>query len=474
MPNFFYRDKADREIGPFDLATLEKFKLAGILKDDTLIRREESNEWITYHNCQFEVKRLLFSDVKQPTNHKKPNMVYPMLIITAGAIIFAAWYFGGGAPIAGNANKQSENTAKDTSITDTLYVNQSILESAKMGHAKAQYDLGVRYLTGVGMVEKDESEALAWFQKSANQGYSLGQNALGNMYESGIGGLPRDHQEAVKWYQKAANQGCGKAIANLGRAYLYGLGVEKDTAKGIDLLQKLANEGDQYGEFYLGISYVDGIGVEKDLGKAFDLIKKSAMHGCDQAQARLGDFYERGLIVGSVNKNEAVKWYTLAAKSGNALAITRLHVLNPSPEDKAKMEKIACVNNLKEIGLAFKIWEGDNNDRYPYNVSSNYGGSMEYCDRTQEGWDKNSFHHFQVMSNELTTPKILICPSDTKQPSLSFAHLYSQNVTYLIHSGTNVTDAYPDEVLAYCPIHNVVLFTDGSVKQMTEKPKVSP
>jgi type II secretory pathway pseudopilin PulG len=24
-----------------------------------------------------------------------------------------------------------------------------------------------------------------------------------------------------------------------------------------------------------------------------------------------------------------------------------------------------CVNNLKQVGLAYRLWEGDNNDKYP-------------------------------------------------------------------------------------------------------------
>ena len=30
---------------------------------------------------------------------------------------------------------------------------------------------------------------------------------------------------------------------------------------------------------------------------------------------------------------------------------------------KPKNNRINCVNNLKEVGLAYKIWEGDNNDK---------------------------------------------------------------------------------------------------------------
>jgi prepilin-type N-terminal cleavage/methylation domain-containing protein len=65
-----------------------------------------------------------------------------------------------------------------------------------------------------------------------------------------------------------------------------------------------------------------------------------------------------------------------------------------------------CVNNLKQIGVAFRTWALDNNDKYPMQVSIANGGAMEF---TQRGV---VFPAFQVMSNELSSPKIVICPED--------------------------------------------------------------
>ncbi|MGO8837258.1 MAG: type II secretion system protein [Limisphaerales bacterium] len=64
---------------------------------------------------------------------------------------------------------------------------------------------------------------------------------------------------------------------------------------------------------------------------------------------------------------------------------------------------------LKQIGVAFRLWEGDNNDKYPMAVSVTNGGAMELIATG------NVAACFQVMSNELSTPKILICPKDTRR-----------------------------------------------------------
>ena len=78
---------------------------------------------------------------------------------------------------------------------------------------------------------------------------------------------------------------------------------------------------------------------------------------------------------------------------------------------KAKAQRIKCVNNLKNVGLAFRIWATDNGDRFPMAVSTNEGGSSEYT--AAPFLDTGAYYHFVAMSNELNTPKIVVCPSDS-------------------------------------------------------------
>lgn len=73
---------------------------------------------------------------------------------------------------------------------------------------------------------------------------------------------------------------------------------------------------------------------------------------------------------------------------------------------KARSSRISCVCNLKQVGVAFRTWALDHNDRYPMQVSVTNGGTMELVGSPMV------FASFSVMSNELSTPKILFCPSD--------------------------------------------------------------
>jgi prepilin-type processing-associated H-X9-DG protein len=121
------------------------------------------------------------------------------------------------------------------------------------------------------------------------------------------------------------------------------------------------------------------------------------------------------------------------------VAILAAMLLPALASAKRKAQRINCVNNLKQDGLAFRLWEGDNGDKYPMAVSTNKGGTMEYA----EGG--NAFRHFQVMSNELSTPKILVCPADNRTAAASFARLKNQNVSYFL--GLDATEVRPQMLL---------------------------
>ena len=79
---------------------------------------------------------------------------------------------------------------------------------------------------------------------------------------------------------------------------------------------------------------------------------------------------------------------------------------------KARAQRIACVNDQKQIGLSFTMWGHDHEDKYPSVVDPLEGGSKGLT---------TVWQHFITMSNELVTPKILHCPSDPgKQTATDF------------------------------------------------------
>lgn len=156
----------------------------------------------------------------------------------------------------------------------------------------------------------------------------------------------------------------------------------------------------------------------------------------------------------------------VAAPAVGATAVGAAMIIPALAKAKAKAQSISCVNNMKQIGLAIKIWAPAQNDDFPFNVSTNAGGSLEWCDRDDNGYDRNSYRHFQVLAEELSTPKILVCPGDSsKHAANSFAALRPKNVSYQLRTGTNVTETNPQEILIYCPVHHHIGYADGSVQR---------
>jgi len=99
------------------------------------------------------------------------------------------------------------------------------------------------------------------------------------------------------------------------------------------------------------------------------------------------------------------------------IAILAAMLLPALAAAKKKAQKISCVNNLKQVGLAFRVWGGDNGDRYPMAIGFATGGASENVRHgTTAAGKLNPIQPFMVMSNELSTPKVTYCPSDSYQP----------------------------------------------------------
>src|SRR5689334_5872870 len=80
------------------------------------------------------------------------------------------------------------------------------------------------------------------------------------------------------------------------------------------------------------------------------------------------------------------------------IAILAALLLPALARAKARAQRIACVNDQKQIGLSFTMWGHDHDDKYPSVVDVVDGGAKGLT---------GVWEHFATMSNELVTPKIL-------------------------------------------------------------------
>src|SRR5213592_4326915 len=123
---------------------------------------------------------------------------------------------------------------------------------------------------------------------------------------------------------------------------------------------------------------------------------------------------------------------------------------------KARAQRIKCVNNLKQIGLAFRIFSTDSGS-FPWSVDVSLGGTSG----TNWDNDNHTYRQFLSVSNELSTPKIVYCPSDStaggnfdaKKEAASFnqilltnTFLYNRCVSYFI--GLDAAEEQPQTILS--------------------------
>jgi prepilin-type processing-associated H-X9-DG protein len=110
-------------------------------------------------------------------------------------------------------------------------------------------------------------------------------------------------------------------------------------------------------------------------------------------------------------------------------------------DSKAKTQRINCMSNLKQIGVAFRLWEGDG-AKYPMAVSVTNGGAMELIAPGK------AYVLWQTLSNQLSFPKILWCPADAKtSPATNFSTGFGDaNISYFV--SMDAAENYPQMILS--------------------------
>jgi hypothetical protein len=125
----------------------------------------------------------------------------------------------------------------------------------------------------------------------------------------------------------------------------------------------------------------------------------------------------------------------------SVLAVLVVTLLLPAlQKDHQRAWRLQCVSNLKQIGLATRTWALDHGDQMPWQLDERHGGTQDSLPTGE------SFRHFQVLSNYLKSPRLLICPSDLRQPVTSFGPGFSNtNLSYFL--GVDASDTSPQMLL---------------------------
>lgn len=181
--------------------------------------------------------------------------------------------------------------------------------AAEKGHAKAQAELGLMYLNGIG-VQPDIERAGEWFTRAALQGETRAQHQLALMYDKGYG-VRRSPAEAARWYREAALDGVIDCQVRLGTLLREGRGTSQDFGQATHWFETARKAGDPRALTEIGVMHLQGLGVVRDPDLAEDLFRKAANRGDPRAYNLLGEMHLRGTGV-EADPDDAEKWFRLA------------------------------------------------------------------------------------------------------------------------------------------------------------------
>jgi hypothetical protein len=101
----------------------------------------------------------------------------------------------------------------------------------------------------------------------------------------------------------------------------------------------------------------------------------------------------------------------------------------------------ACISNLKQVALGFRMWSNDHTERFPWQTPVAEGGTKEFAHLPYAAL------HYAVVSNEFHSPRILTCPQDANRIRTNTwdAPLH---VSLSYFAGLNADETNPDTILA--------------------------
>lgn len=235
--------------------------------------------------------------------------------------------------------------------------DKELREWAERGDADAQFELGLRMITGEG-VKKNLEQGVKNLEKAAKQKHLRAQHVLATLYEDGVG-VKKDLSKAAEWYRSSAELGFALSQHSLAILYEEGKGVKKDTAKATEWFKKAADQGNPPSQTAYASKLERGDGVGKSTAKAALWYLKAAQQDFVPAMSRLANLYYTGQGV-PVDFRRAGAWYRRAARSEDPWASNNLAwFLATCPEDNMHNGENAVLLARRALKLVAEVVQSD-------------------------------------------------------------------------------------------------------------------
>jgi prepilin-type N-terminal cleavage/methylation domain-containing protein len=88
------------------------------------------------------------------------------------------------------------------------------------------------------------------------------------------------------------------------------------------------------------------------------------------------------------------------------IAILAAMLLPALSKAKRHAQQAHCLNNMKQISIAWISFANDHRDKWPWETSTADGGSQ---------YLPNAWQHYQAAATEMGSPRVLVCPADIQR-----------------------------------------------------------
>ena len=254
-------------------------------------------------------------------------------------------------------------------------------QASNQDNAQAINNLALFYKFGKGGLKTSLKKSFELFLKAASLGNDYAQNNLGKMYYKGVY-VDKDYSEALAWFEKAANQNFKHSYFYLGYLYVFGDIEKQDFKKGRDYLEKALAIGSASAADNLGVMYSKGLSVKPNPKTAANYFLAAAkLRENEEPYAYAANVFLFGYWGVEINFDMARKYFKKGLKNGSAMAMNNLG-------EMYRLGQGVTIDYLKAISLYKKAIEKED-EVAMFNMSEFYRDGL--------GVKKNANKEFEWM-----------------------------------------------------------------------------
>lgn len=108
-------------------------------------------------------------------------------------------------------------------------------------------------------------------------------------------------------------------------------------------------------------------------------------------------------------------------------------MLAPAHTGRPKARNLACMSNLRQIGIGLLLYASDHRDQFPWQISTNSAVSREAVE------SRPASEHFAVLTNYSLPLATFVCPTDrARATATNYSDFDNANLSYFVALSTTM------------------------------------